>query len=103
MRIDAVADPQPSVITQEDFDQDVGVEIERLIRLMKSLSEQQLEHRSFATRKRDSTRKRDRSDIGRGSRTDEEAGEGTGKRDRGKRDRSDIAKSGDFSAYPYCQ
>ena len=34
VRIEAVADPQPSVITQEDLDQDVGAEIERLIRLI---------------------------------------------------------------------
>ena len=34
VRIEAVADPQPPVITQEDLDQDVGVEIERLICLM---------------------------------------------------------------------
>ena len=51
VRIDAVADPQPPVITQEDLDQDVGVEIERLICLMKGLSEQQLERRSFARRR----------------------------------------------------
>ena len=43
VRIEAVADPQPPVITQEDLDQDVGAEIERLICLMKGLSEQQLE------------------------------------------------------------
>ena len=42
-RIDAVADPQPPIITEEDLDQDLGAEIERLIRLMKGLSEQQLE------------------------------------------------------------
>jgi hypothetical protein len=47
VRIDAVADPQPPIITQEDLDQDVGAEIERLIRLMKSMSEQQLEHQVF--------------------------------------------------------
>ena len=47
VRIDAVADPQPPVITQEDLDQDVGVEIERLICLMKGLSEQQLERQVF--------------------------------------------------------
>lgn len=50
VRIDAVADPQPPIVTQEDLDQDVGAEIERLIRRMKSMSEQQLEHRSFARR-----------------------------------------------------
>ena len=43
VRIDAVADPQPPIITQEDLDQDVGAEIERLIRFMKNMSEQQLE------------------------------------------------------------
>ena len=32
VRIDAVADPQPPIITQEDLDQDIGAEIERLIR-----------------------------------------------------------------------
>ena len=47
VRIDAVADPQPPIITQEDLDQDVGPEIERLIRLMKSMSEQQLERQVF--------------------------------------------------------
>ena len=47
VRIDAVADPQPPIITQEDLDQDVGAEIERLIRLMKSMSEQQLERQVF--------------------------------------------------------
>ena len=43
VRIDAVADPQPPIITQEDLDQDIGAEIERLIRRMKSMSEQQLD------------------------------------------------------------
>ena len=47
VRIDAVADPQPPIITQEDLDQDVGAEIERLIRRMKSMSEQQLERQVF--------------------------------------------------------
>jgi hypothetical protein len=47
VRIDTVADPQPPIITQEDLDQDVGAEIERLIRLMKSMSEQQLERQVF--------------------------------------------------------
>jgi hypothetical protein len=47
VRIDAVADPQPPVITLEDLDQDVGAEIERLIRRMKSMSEQQLERQVF--------------------------------------------------------
>ncbi len=47
VRIDAVADPQPPIITQEDLDQDVGAEIERLIRRMKGLSEQQLERQVF--------------------------------------------------------
>ena len=47
VRIDAVADPQPPIITQEDFDQDVGAEIERLIRRMKSMGEQQLERQVF--------------------------------------------------------
>ena len=48
VRIDAVADPQPPIITQEDLDQDVGAEIERLIGRTKSMIEQQLRHRSFA-------------------------------------------------------
>jgi hypothetical protein len=47
VRIDAVADPQPPIITQEDLDQDVGAEIERLIGLMKSMSERQLERQVF--------------------------------------------------------
>ena len=47
VRIDAVADPQPPIITQEDLDQDVGAEIERLIRRMKSMSELQLERQVF--------------------------------------------------------
>ena len=47
VRIDAVTDPQPPIITQEDLDQDVGAEIERLIRLMKGISEQQLERQVF--------------------------------------------------------
>jgi hypothetical protein len=46
-RINAIADPQPPVITQEDLDQDVGAEIERLIRIMKNMSEQQLERQVF--------------------------------------------------------
>ncbi len=47
VRIAAVADPQPPIITQEDLDQDIGAEIERLIRRMKSMSEQQLERQVF--------------------------------------------------------
>jgi hypothetical protein len=47
VRIDAVADPQPPIITQEDLDQDVGAEIDRLIRLMKGLNEQQLEQQVY--------------------------------------------------------
>ena len=47
VRIDAVADPEPPVITEEDFDLDVGAEIERLIRVMKSMREQQLERQVF--------------------------------------------------------
>jgi hypothetical protein len=47
VRIDAVADPHPPIITQEDLDQDVGTEIERLIRLMKGLSEEQLERQVY--------------------------------------------------------
>ncbi len=43
VRIDAIADPEPPVFTQEDLDQDVRTEIERLLRRMKSLSEEQLE------------------------------------------------------------
>jgi hypothetical protein len=45
--IDAVADPQPPIITEEDLDQDVGAEIERLLRKMKGMSEQQLERQVF--------------------------------------------------------
>ncbi len=33
VRIEAVADPQPPIITQEDLDQDVGADIERLRRM----------------------------------------------------------------------
>jgi hypothetical protein len=44
VRIDAVADPQPPIITQEDLDQDVAVEIERLIQRIKGMSGQQLEY-----------------------------------------------------------
>ncbi len=47
VRIDAVADPQPPIITQEDLDQDVGAEIDRLIRRMQSMSEQQLLRQVF--------------------------------------------------------
>jgi hypothetical protein len=47
VRIDAVADPRQPIITQEDLEQDVGAEIERLIRLMKNMSEQQLERQVF--------------------------------------------------------
>jgi hypothetical protein len=47
VRIDAVADPQPPIITQEDLDQDAGAEIERLIRRIKGMDEQQLERQVF--------------------------------------------------------
>ncbi len=47
VRIDAVADPHPPIITHEDLDKDAGAEIERLISLMKSMSEQQLERQVF--------------------------------------------------------
>jgi hypothetical protein len=47
VRIDGVADPQPPIISQEDLDQDVRAEIERLIAQMKSMSEQQLERQVF--------------------------------------------------------
>ena len=47
VRIDAVADPQPPIITQEDLEQDIAAEIERLVRLMKSMNEQQLERQVF--------------------------------------------------------
>lgn len=47
VRIDAVADPQPPIITQEDLDQDVGAEIEWLIRRMKTMTEKQLERQVF--------------------------------------------------------
>jgi hypothetical protein len=44
VRIDAVADPEPPILTEEDLDEDVRAEIERLICMMRGLSEQQLEH-----------------------------------------------------------
>jgi hypothetical protein len=47
VRIDAVADPQPPIITGQDLEQDAGAEIERLIRQMNSMSEQQLERQVF--------------------------------------------------------
>jgi DNA-directed RNA polymerase subunit RPC12/RpoP len=47
VRIDAVADPQPPIIAQEDLDQDLRAEIERLICLMKNMSEQQLERQVY--------------------------------------------------------
>jgi hypothetical protein len=47
VRIDAVADPEPPIITQEDLDQDLGAEIERLIRGMKGLTEEQLERQVY--------------------------------------------------------
>jgi hypothetical protein len=47
VRIDAIADPQPPIITQADLDQDLGGEIERLICLMKGMSEEQLERQVF--------------------------------------------------------
>lgn len=43
VRIEAVADPQPPVITEEDLDLDVGAEIELLIRRLKGLSGHELE------------------------------------------------------------
>ena len=43
VRIDAVADPEPPVITDEDLDLDVGAEIERLILRTEGLDEQQLD------------------------------------------------------------
>jgi hypothetical protein len=47
VRIDAVADPEPPVITEEDLDLDVGAEIERLIRQMRNLSEREAEHQVY--------------------------------------------------------
>jgi hypothetical protein len=47
VRIDAVADPEPPVFTEEDLDRDVGAEIVRLIRRMKGLSEKQLESQVY--------------------------------------------------------
>jgi hypothetical protein len=47
VRIDAVSEPHPPIITEEDLDQDVGAEIERLIRLMKSMNQQQLERQVY--------------------------------------------------------
>jgi hypothetical protein len=47
VRIDAVADPEPPVITQEDLDLDAGAEIEQLIRRTRGMSERELEHQVF--------------------------------------------------------
>jgi hypothetical protein len=47
VRIDAVADPEPPIITREDLDQDLAAEIERLIRGMKGLTEEQLERQVY--------------------------------------------------------
>jgi hypothetical protein len=47
VRIDAVADPEPPVITEEDLDLDVGAEIERLIRRMEGLGEKELERQVY--------------------------------------------------------
>jgi hypothetical protein len=38
----AVADPSPPVFTEEDFDRDVGREIDRLIKRMRGLNEQEV-------------------------------------------------------------
>jgi hypothetical protein len=47
VRIEAVADPEPPVITDDDLALDVGAEIDRLIRRMKDLSEQELERQVY--------------------------------------------------------
>ncbi len=43
VRIDAVADPHPPVITREELDEDAGAEIIRLIDRIRGLGEEQLE------------------------------------------------------------
>jgi hypothetical protein len=47
VRIEAVADPAPPVITDEDLARDVGAEIDRLIRLMAGSSEEELERQVY--------------------------------------------------------
>jgi hypothetical protein len=47
VRIDAVADTQPPIITQEELNQDVGAETERLMRSTKGMSEQQLQRQVY--------------------------------------------------------
>jgi hypothetical protein len=47
VRIDAVADPHPPIITQADLDEDVSREIERLIRRMRALSERELQNQVY--------------------------------------------------------
>jgi hypothetical protein len=47
VRIEAVADPEPPVITEEDLALDVGAEIDRLIRRMAGLSEHDLERQVY--------------------------------------------------------
>jgi hypothetical protein len=41
IRIDAVADPSPPVITEEDLAQDIGAEIRRLIAQMNDITERE--------------------------------------------------------------
>jgi hypothetical protein len=43
VRIDAVADPAPPVLTAEDLACDVGAEMERLLERMRGMTEQELE------------------------------------------------------------
>ncbi len=47
VRIEAVADPQPPIMTPEELDQDLGTEIGRLLSRMKSLSEADLERQVY--------------------------------------------------------
>ena len=47
VRIEALADPEPPIITEEDLDLDAGAEIEHLIRRMRGLSEQELERQVY--------------------------------------------------------
>ncbi|MFH1725219.1 MAG: hypothetical protein ABII00_11450 [Elusimicrobiota bacterium] len=42
IRIDAVSDPTPPVITEEELSRDVGKEVERLTALMRDKSDQEL-------------------------------------------------------------
>ncbi len=41
VRIDAVADPSPPIINEEDLDRDIGLEIERLIATLNDMTERE--------------------------------------------------------------